>query len=226
VSERKIDVLVVRWYERRHPGIVGRWLEAAREHLPEAVPVRFGDSEPLRGRGGAAEVQAAWAEASPLLFLVGKKPVYHMSMAGGGSGRPVPPGPTAVQSLTVVAEPDDVRVKAFALAVMSADTFYVSASVAGGMTLDRNTLWGPAERPEEAYLAPMGDWLGLPPSPPAWCRFGPAYARLTGTDHWDGGPWVDERLWARLGEVDPAQRYARKMPRGLRRSAWQLITGG
>ncbi|MBU2664521.1 hypothetical protein KOI35_13540 [Actinoplanes bogorensis] len=225
MSERKIDVLVVRWYERRNATIVGRWLDAAREHLPEAVPVRFGDTEPLRGRGGPAEIQAAWDDASPLLFLVGKKPVYHMSMAGGGSGWPVKHGPTAVQSLNIVAEPDDVRVKEFALALMSEDTFYVSASVAGGMTLDRNALWGPAEQPEEAYLAPMGDWLGLPPSPPAWALFGKDYARLAGGTSYRNGPWVDEKLQARLSEIDPAQRYARKMPRGLRRSAWQLITG-
>jgi len=38
---------VVRWYERRDrsPDIVARWLGAAREHLPEAVPRRFGDTE-------------------------------------------------------------------------------------------------------------------------------------------------------------------------------------
>jgi hypothetical protein len=225
VTEGKVDVLVVRWYERRNDDIVGRWLAAAREHLPEAVPVRFGDSEPLRGRGGEGEVRAAWASAAPLLFLAGKKPVYHMSMTGGGSGWPVKHGPTAVQSLDVVAEPGDARVRAFARAVMGPDTFYVSASVAGGMTLERNTLWGPAERPAEPYLAPMGDWLGLPPGPPAWCAFGPAYGKVVGVDFYAGGPWVDERLRARLGEVDPAQRYARKMPRGLRRSAWQLITG-
>ncbi|MBM2619847.1 hypothetical protein JIG36_30485 [Actinoplanes sp. LDG1-06] len=220
MSEVKIDVLVVRWYERRNATIVRRWLDAAREHLPEAVPVRFGDSEPLRGRGGDAEVQAAWASAAPLLFLTGKKPVFHMSMAGGGSGWPVKHGPTSVQSLNVVAEPDDPRVRAFARAVMGEDTFYVSASVAGGMSLDRNTLWGPAERPEEPYLAPMGDWLGLPPTPPAWWLFGPQYARAAG-----GDGWVDAKYQARLDEVDPARRYARKMPRGLRRSAWQLITG-
>ncbi|GAB2576429.1 hypothetical protein Aab01nite_13060 [Paractinoplanes abujensis] len=222
MSDTKIDVLVVRWYERRNTTIVRRWLDAAREHLPEAVPVRFGDTEPLRGRGGAEELQAAWARAAPLLFATGKKPVLGISMAGGGTDWPVKYGPTVVHSLTVATGPDDVRVKAFARAVASDDTFYTSASTAGGMTLDRNTLWGPAERREEPYLAPQGDWLGLPPTPPAWCLFGPDYAKLA---TYGEGSWVSERLRARLDETEPSRRQARKMPRGLRRSAWQLITG-
>ncbi|MBL7258990.1 hypothetical protein [Paractinoplanes lichenicola] len=219
MSDTKIDVLVVRWYERRTTDVAARWLAAAREHLPEAIPVRFGESEPLRGRGGDEEFTAAWARADPLLFMTGKKPVYHMSLVGGAATKR---GPVMVQSLNIVADPHDVRVRAFASAMASDQTFYVSASIAGGMTLDRNTLWGPAERPEEPYLAPMGDWLGLPPTPPAWCLFGPDYAKLAA---YEEGSWVPERLQARLGEIDPAQRYARKMPGGLRRTAWQLITG-
>jgi len=71
MAERRLDVLVVRWYERqdRSPDIVGRWLRAAREHLPEAVPRRFGDSEPLRGRferDGEAGLTNAYAAADQL----------------------------------------------------------------------------------------------------------------------------------------------------------------
>ncbi|WP_250008032.1 hypothetical protein [Actinoplanes sp. M2I2] len=221
MAERKVDVLVVRWYERRGaPDIVGRWFDAAQEHLPEAVPVRFGDYEPLRGRGGRAEVQAAWARADPLLFLTGTAPVYHASFDAGAGARL---GPVMAHSMQAELDPGDERVRRFALAVTGADTFYVSASVGGGMTLDRKTLWGPAERPEEPYLAPLGDWLGLPPEPPAWCWFGPAYARKTRTEFYAGGPWVPERLRARLGEAEPSRRHAPWLPRGLRRSPWQLL---
>ncbi|MDI6099443.1 hypothetical protein QLQ12_12645 [Actinoplanes sp. NEAU-A12] len=82
----------------------------------------------------------------------------------------------------------------------------------------------------------MGDWLGLPPRPPAWCWLGPAYARLVrrGIDGesiaggllYTGGPWVDPRLHAHLDEVDPSRRTARRIPRGLRRSTLGLLLSG
>lgn len=235
MGERRVDVLVVRWYERRDrsPGIVSRWLDAAREHLPEAVPRRFGDSEPLRGRldrDGDEGLLRAYAGADPMLFLAGTPPVYHASLIGG-AGR----GPVAVHSLLAEIDPGDERVRRFALALAHPGTVYVSASVAGGMVLDRRTLYGPAERREELYLAPRGDWLGLPPQPPVWCWFGPAYARLVRRDVagreiaggllYTGGAWVRESLQARLSEADPARNAAVRMPRGLRRSVWRLLRG-
>ena len=223
MGERKIDVLVVRWYERLPAaGIVGRWFDAAAGLLPEAVPVRFGESEPLRGRGGRAEVEAAWAGASSLLFLAGKAPVHHISFGTGGGPRL---GTVVAHAMQAELDPGDERVRKFALAVAGDNTFYVSVSTAGGMTLDRKTLWGPAESPEEPFLAPLGQWLGLPPEPPVWCWFGPSYAKKTGIEVYAGGPWVPERLQARLGEADPARRTAAWMPRGLRTSPWRLLLG-
>lgn len=226
MAERKLDALVVRWYERRDqsPDVVTRWLAAAGAHLPEAMPRRFGDSEPLRGRlerDGTDGLRQAYAKAAPLLFLAGAPPVFHASLSAPGPGR----GPVDVHSMQAELDPADERARAFALALTHPGTLYVSASVAGGMTLDRRTLWGPAERPEEPYLAPRGEWLGLPPSPPAWCWFGPEYARLTRrTGLYTGGPWVDEALHARLDEPDPARRHAARRPRGTRRSLWRLLT--
>jgi hypothetical protein len=225
MAERKIDVVVVRWYERLPAtGIVGRWFDAATAYLPEAVPVRFGDSEPLRGRGGRAEVEAALEKASTMLFLAGAAPVYHASFGTDGGPRL---GPVVAHSMQAELDPSDERVREFALAVAGEDTVYVSASVAGGMTLDRKRLWGPAERPEEPYLAPLGQWLGLPPEPPAWCWFGTSYAKKLGTTQMTGtGTWVPEGLRARLGEVDPAQRQAAWVPRELRRPPWRMLLGG
>jgi hypothetical protein len=230
VAERKLDVLVVRWYEHagRSPDVVTRWLAAAREHLPEAVPRRYGDTEPLRGRfdrDGERGLAQAYAKADTLLFLAGTPPVFHGSLA---TGRGPSLGPVAVHSMQAELDPDDQRVRRFALALVHPGTVYVSASIAGGTVLDGRTLYGPAERPEEPYLAPLGAWLGLPPAPPAWCWFGPGYARLVkghvnaeaaaGGLVFTGGPWVSEPLRARLHEVDPVRRTAARLPRGLRRS--------
>lgn len=227
MAERKIDSLVVRWYERidRSPGVVERWLAAAREHLPEAVPRRYGDTEPLRKRAveGLAD---AYARADGLLFLAGAPPVYHATLAATTTG--ARRGPVGAHVLQAELDPADERVRAFALALTHPGTLYVSASVAGGEVLDGGTLWGPAERPAEPYLAPLGEWLGLPPSAPAWCWFGPAYVPLVrkhvaaepaaGGLLWTGGPWVPEALRARLDEDDPARRPAPRHPRGYGRS--------
>jgi hypothetical protein len=234
VGERELDVLTVRIYER--PGaapIVPRWLTAARAHLPEALPVRFGDTEPLRGRFGRAGEQgllAAYASSDQFLFMTGSPPVHHASVAA-------PPGPkwgpTVSHSLDVETGPDDERVRRFALALAGPATVYISASVAGGLLLDGRTLAGPPTGPPEPYLAAFGDWLGLPPSPPSWCWFGPGYVPLlrravkaeplAGGLFWTGGPWVPDRLRARPHEIDPANRHARRMPRGLRRPAWRQV---
>jgi hypothetical protein len=219
VAERKVDVLVVRWYERadRSPDVVGRWLTAAREHLPEAVPRRFGDYEPLAGRFATAGEQGlaeAYGRADPLLFLAGTPPVFHASWATSG--------PVAVHGMQAELDPGDDRVRRFALALTHPGMLYVSASISGGETLDRGTLYGPGERPAEPYLAPHGRWLGLPPEAPLWCWFGPGYARLVrrhitaepvaGGLWFTGGPWVPDQVRARLHEVDPARRHARRVP--------------
>jgi hypothetical protein len=234
VGERRLDVLTVRFYER--PGadpVVPRWLAAARAHLPEAVPVRFGDTEPLRGRfdrDGDEGLLQAYASADQFLFLIGEPPVHHASLAAARRPRW---GPTVSHALDVETGPDDERVRRFALALAGPHTLYVSASVSGGLLLDGRTLVGPPGEPPEPYLAAHGDWLGLPPSPPEWCWFGPAYVPLVrrtvdaepaaGGLFRTGGPWVPDRLRARLDEPDPARRHARRMPRGLRRSPGRLV---
>jgi hypothetical protein len=220
VAQRKLDVVVVRWYERldRSPDVVPRWLAAARDHLPEATPRRYGDSEPLRGRfdrDGEAGLTRAYAEADSLLFLAGTPPVFHASLSTRGTGR-LRGGPVGAHTLHAELDPADERLHRFALALTHPGTIYVSASVSGGETLDRGTLYGPGDRPAEPYLAPLGFWLGLPPTRPAWHFFGTAYTRALPADLGTG--WVPERFQARLQEDDIAQRHAPRLPRGLGRS--------
>jgi hypothetical protein len=225
IYARDVDVLTVRIYERAGSPIVPRWLSAARRHLPEAVPSLFGDTEPLRGRFarlGEKGLLDAYAKADALLFLIGSPPVHHASLAV--FDRPSW-GPTVAHGLDVETDPSDERVRQFALALAGPQTVYISASVSGGLELDGRTLVGPPVTPPEPYLAAHGDWLGLPPSPPSWCWFGPAYVPLVrrgvpvaGGLLWTGGDWVPPRTRARLDEIDPAKWPAPRMPRGLRRS--------
>lgn len=211
-----VDVLVVRWYERRVDAgdAARRWIAAAEEHLPAALPRRFGETEPLRGKG---DMIAAYASASSLFLLAGSPPIYHGSLSAGGYG------PVAGHSMQAVVDQDHSAVRRFALAMAGPATLYVSASVSRGETLDRNTLWGPGEGGSEPYLAPLGEWLGLPPAPPVWCWFGRDYQRLLRRKEplWSGGPWVPEKFHARLDEVDPVRRHAARMPSGLRTPPWR-----
>jgi hypothetical protein len=90
MSAERVEALLLRWYERRGPGIVPRWLAAAREHLPEALPVRFGESEPLRHRFVSdADLVAAHSAADPLLFLRCTRPVHDVALGSGPNGGPV-----------------------------------------------------------------------------------------------------------------------------------------
>ena len=217
MPERRLDVLSVHWYElRTAPAVAPRWLSAARAHLPEALPLRFGESEPLRGRfdrDGDAGFLAAAERATGLLAVMGGPPVHAASLAA----TPMIDrwGPVQSHTMSVEVDPADERVRAFALALTVPETIYVSASTDRDLLLDRRTLVhiGPGTR--EPHLAALGDWLGLPPTPPQWCWFGPPYRRLGGL--WTGGEWVPERYRARLDEVDPVRRHAPRIPRGLRR---------
>lgn len=132
-------------------------------------------------------------------------------------------------------EADDA-VRRFALAVAGEHTFYVSASVEHDLLLDGRTLVHDRPGTAEPYLAALGDWIGLPPRPPLWAWFGPAYVPLV-RRHLDAepaaggllrtaGPWVPDALVSRPDEVDPARRHAARLPRGLRRSIWRVLVDG
>jgi hypothetical protein len=249
VPDKRIDVLSLRWYVRRGeaiPGAAVRWIAAGHEHLPEAVPTRYGEAEPLRRRwhtdGGEAGFVAAHADAIGSLILGrGDPPVL-----GGGLAtmrHVIAWGPVVSHSLdldrTVLDDPAArLRVLAFFTAVADGPGgVYAEAHDVPDVAWTGRTLYHdrPPERP---YLAAHGDWIGLPPTRPRWAWFGPPYVRrvrrhlpaatptATGLLDLAGDPaepgdavvWVPERLRARPGEVDPARRGAAKRPRGLHRS--------
>jgi hypothetical protein len=222
----RVDVLRLQWYvdSRREPADVPeRWLALCRQHFPQALPRRFGATEPLRGRldrdGNAAFVQA-FADAEMLLFHVGEPPCLHGSL--GTPRRPVRLGPMTSHQLDVRldAATSDQAVRAlFEAAAEAFGTVFASASVQRDLLWTGGTLV--VDRPdpdEQPYLAPLGQWLGLPPRPPLWAWFGPAYRRLAPRD-WERR-WVPGDLVARLGEREPARRTARRLPRGLGGSPW------
>lgn len=227
--EERVDVLRLQWYvdSRREPADVPeRWLALCREHFPRALPRRFGVTEPLRGRldrdGDAAFVQA-FADADMLLFFAGQQPCLHGSL--GTPRRRVRIGPMTSHQLDVrldaaIADPA-VRVL-FEAAAEAFGTVFASASVQRDLLWTGGTL--ATDRPdpdEQPYLAPLGEWLGLPPRPPMWAWFGSGYRRLVPRDREPG--WVPPDLVARLDELEPSRRTARRLPRGLGGSPWWAL---
>jgi hypothetical protein len=231
VTETQLDVLALRWYvdRRREPvDIAQRWLDTARAHLPAAVPRRFGATEPLRSRlDGDGAFRAAYTSADTLLAHVGTAPTL-----GGTLGTPNLRhrlGPMTSHSLDVRLDAaDDPAVRAFFVAFAeAAATVYASASARRGLVWTGRTLYSAGPDGAEPYLAPLGQWLGLPARAPAWVWFGADYRRLVsmpaGVLHVDPAGWIDSRLVARLDEVEPSRRVAARVPRGLRTRPWRLL---
>lgn len=224
--EERVDVLRLQWYvdSRREPADVPeRWLALCRRHLPQALPRRFGTGEPLRGRldrdGDAAFVRA-YAEADTLLFTAGEPPCFDASL--GTPRRAARLGPMISHALDVRldAAVADGRVRAlFEAAAEAFGTVFASAAPRRDLLWTGRTLV--VDRPdpdEQPYLAPLGQWLGLPQRPPLWAWFGPRYRRLVPRG-WERD-WVPRDLVARLDEPEPSRRSARRLPRGLGRSPW------
>ena len=200
MSEDDLDATLVRWYEplEQSADIVQRWLSAAGRHLPEAVPVRFDDSEPLRRRFDTeAGLTNAYLHTDGLLFLQCTRPVSYAALAAPRV--PKSWGRYGAHVMHTSLRPSDERLQRFALSVVGPGTVYVSASVAG------------ANDPgAEPHLAPLGRWHGPPVRPPAWFWLCPRYERRLR----DG--WLPEKFCARLDEVEPSRRRAARFPWGLR----------
>jgi hypothetical protein len=224
MTEERLDVLSLRWYvdRRREPAdLAQRWLDTARAHLPAAVPRRFGDTEPLRRRLTSDDTfSAGYAAADTLLAHVGSAPTL-----GGTLGTPNLRhrlGPMTSHSLDVRLDAaDDPAVRAFFTAFAeAAATVYASASIRRGLVWTGRTLYSAGPDGAEPYLAPLGQWLGLPPRAPEWAWFGADYRRLVGEPV---GSWIDPRLIARLDEVEPSRRVAARVPRALRTRLRHLL---
>jgi hypothetical protein len=229
--EERVDVLRLQWYvdSRREPADVpDRWLAVCRQHLRQALPRRFGATEPLRGRldrDGDETFVRAFEEAVTLLFFAGEEPCF-----GGALGTPRQHSRLGYVKSHVL----DVRLDAavdpavralFVAAAETLGTVFASASIRRDLLWTGRTLY--VDRPdpdEQPYLAPLGQWLGLPARQPLWAWFGPAYQRLV-PQGWER-EWVPAELVARLDDPEPARRTARRLPRGLGGSPWWVLRRG
>lgn len=151
--------------------------------LPEALPRRFGEYEPLQGtysESGVDGFAAAWAAATTTLYSTGSPPCVggHLDAGPSASGR----DRFWSASLTFLADPiaqpgwHAALRRLFVSLADAVSAFYATGEVTRGhiwtgrsLCADDTTEW--SIRP----LRTRHGWLGLPPQPIWWTWFGRPY---------------------------------------------------
>jgi hypothetical protein len=214
VQDARIDLVSVHWYvtqgDRRHDARA--WLDAARRHLPEALPRRYGQDEPLSEKYDRAAPEAfvaAAGEATSSVLVKGSRPCLDGAIAASEDGWPVSAHSLSVQRVALHDPGWLASFRRFFVDV--ADTtgaLYAAAEVVRGVVWNGRTVWYDGQEEPAAYLAARGVWAGPPPYPVWWSWFGPEYAPLV-EPHLpaDGVERVGGALFHRAAE-EPADRDA------------------
>ncbi|MFW6773367.1 hypothetical protein ACOACO_03710 [Nocardioides sp. CPCC 205120] len=183
--ESRIRAVDLGWYCLREdfaaePAEV--FIAAAERLLPEALPQRFGDYEPLRGKlakVGASGFITAWREADWALFTSGSPPCTGGYLESGGDRGAREPFWS--MSLTFLADPLEepgwrsaVR-RLFTALASDLPAFYATAEVTAGHIWSGRSLM--SDSATEQRISPLRNerWLGLSPVPAWWTWFGAHY---------------------------------------------------
>ncbi|MFX4271793.1 hypothetical protein ACQBAR_16820 [Propionibacteriaceae bacterium Y1685] len=186
-SQTRVSVVNLSWYCLRTdlaPQAAATYLTAARRELPEALPRRFGDYEPLQHKladTGDDGFLHSWSEADTL-FTTGSRPCLGGSLRGGSS--------TGQQdhywymSLTFLTEPlhqtpwRDAVQRLFLTLADELPAFYADAQVTNGWIWSGRSI--AADGDTQKRISPLrylDGWTGLPPLTPWWIWLGQPYAR-------------------------------------------------
>jgi hypothetical protein len=187
---QRVATVNVRWYCLREVvdgNLAERYTTTVQRILPEALPRRFGEYEPLQNKyadGGAAAFAEAWAAASSTMYFSGSGPCE------GGS---LDPGPSArsqhrfwSMSLTLLAEPlrqaawRDALRRLFVAFADELPAVYAQADVTDGWIWSGRSLWADGEtRSHRPPVQWRDGWMGLPPSPVWWSWLGRPFDDFT-----------------------------------------------
>uniref|UniRef100_UPI0020277DA9 hypothetical protein n=1 Tax=Actinotalea sp. C106 TaxID=2908644 RepID=UPI0020277DA9 len=218
--QKRVDMVELRWYCRPRPeapDAIRVLLNAAARHLPEALPRRFGEYEPLQGKYadvGVAGLDAAWRAADGTFFIKGTLPVVDGSL-DAPRGRDDPVLSTWHMSLDLLAEPlfdprwrEAVR-RFFIDLADELRAFHATAEVTRGHLWTGSSARVDLEHTEWPIVPVRGwgaEWLGLSPTPTWWSWFGDPYRDLV-APHFSAGQ-VSETVRGLLQEwtTTPANR--------------------
>jgi hypothetical protein len=185
VERGTIAVVELVWYtaDGDTDGSAARaWLELARRQLPEALPRRFGPSEPLAKKlesDGPEAFVAGAAAGTGSLYFKASSPCIGGGVAGAATRRAV-----RSHNLLVHREPlkdprwRDALQRFFVGFAAGTDAFFASAEVQRGVEWSGQSVAYSGRSERTTYLAGGGRWAGLPPHPTWWTWFGPEYVPL------------------------------------------------
>jgi hypothetical protein len=187
VATSRIELIEVDWYFRTTTvDLSTAYLTAARKHLPEALPRRFGEFEPLQNSLDAAGddgFRRSANDASGLLFWKSVFPVISGSLLirdWGGASRPQQSFSISLERSTFdQPEWNDALRRLFVDFARAGGAFFARAEVVRNVGWGGRSVWydGKVERPDRLFDRKTG-WLGLPPYPVWLTYFGPEYAAL------------------------------------------------
>jgi hypothetical protein len=235
-----VSIVEVRWYARTAADggrAAEAWLMLARRHLPEALPRRYGTYEPFQHRldtdGDDAFIDFV-RQADGDVFFAPTKPAAHGSLTAG----PTFGGPIQSHGLTLLAEAlNDERWRSalrrlFVGFAEHSEAVLATAEVRRGVRWSGRSLGYDGSTEHVIYLAPRGNWSGLPPYPVWWAWFGPDYAPLVQDHlaadqvevhgpslfHWRGDAPADRDQL--LAALTPSGAKRRLFGRGPTAAAW------
>jgi hypothetical protein len=190
--DERADVVCLTWYARKSDvddGFGEVYPTLCRRLLPEALPRRFGEFEPLQaklrdvGDDGFAE---AWRDATSRVLFSATTPC----IAGSISARPSTRHPLRVWDMTLDLhfEPladsrwrDAVR-QLFVAIADHLRAFYASAEVTRGHIWNGRSMWSDQSTEWPISPARRDGWMGLPPYPVWWAWYGAPYRSLVGSE--------------------------------------------
>ncbi|MFK4641354.1 hypothetical protein [Paenarthrobacter histidinolovorans] len=190
-----IDIVEVRWYhlmDEVRDDFPQRYLDLARQYLPEALPKRFGSYEPLQrnlARDGDQAFVKFFSEDCDV-STVGSFPTagaYFKGVFGGHmkQDRPTRKGDVQVVSISIhrlaLEDPRwrEALERFFIAVAIELRSFYATAEVDSGWGWNGRSLWCYASKPSlYSQKEAWGQWLGLSPHPVWMAWFSPLYSDL------------------------------------------------
>jgi hypothetical protein len=187
--QERVSTVHVRWYCLREAvdgNLADRYITTVQRLLPEALPRRFGEYEPLQGTyddGGASGFAQAWTDATSSLYFSASGPCVDGSLDPGPGVRF--PDRFWSMSLTLLAEP--LRQAAWRdalrhLFVTFADVlpaFYAQAQVTAGWIWSGRSLGADSQTESRRTPVQRRVWMGLPPTPVWWTWLGRPFDEFT-----------------------------------------------
>ncbi|MFT4108303.1 hypothetical protein [Propionicimonas sp.] len=184
--DEPVEVVALSWFvpPRAATTPVRLLADAAQRWLPEALPDRFGDTEPFQARlssAGRPGLEQAWRTRSDdLLFTCDRLPAVEGSIGTPRRGNAAPMWDIELQLLGAPFHDESWRrrLQEFFIGLAeSAGAVYAMAEVLGGYTLSRGRLWHQGESEAGRPWSPEG-FCGIAGHPVWWSWFGAGYLPL------------------------------------------------